>query len=179
MPLRPITVKWSNKAQEGVVYDQFTTTVGRSYARTAWIQPLAVVYWPYILYIDIGPRRAIFCIITWLPNVIRGVKINVLSYPWFTTSVSQSAFRPRTTQFILINNAFQIIAFFLRSGLQCIFHQASEILSTLTIVCSLSSKGALLCCISIISHFRQMDCCFVDSDESLLWLCWYRLDSLM
>jgi hypothetical protein len=47
----------------------------------AWIQPLAVVYWPWY----IG-------------------KIIVLSYPWytvsFTTDFSQSAFKARTTQFI-------------------------------------------------------------------------------
>jgi hypothetical protein len=37
-------------------------------------------------------------------NIIRAVKINVLSYPWYTLcytmAVSQSAFRVRTTQFI-------------------------------------------------------------------------------
>ena len=44
----------------------------------AWIQPLAVVYWLYTT----NPRGALltYKLVT---NVIREVKINVLSYPWY------------------------------------------------------------------------------------------------
>ena len=52
-------------------------------------------------------------------NINRAVKISVLSYPWYTvwytTAVSQSAFRAQTTQFIIPNNtlfSWYIITFF-------------------------------------------------------------------
>jgi hypothetical protein len=67
--------------------------------RSAWIQALAMVYWPYTT--NPGVPYSYYKLVT---NVIRAVKINVLSYPWYkvryTMAVSQSAFRAQTTQFI-------------------------------------------------------------------------------
>ena len=64
--------------------------------QSEWSQPLAVVYWPYIT----NPR----CLIA-IINVIRAVKMHVLSCPWYTVwytpAVSQSAVRARNTQFIM------------------------------------------------------------------------------
>ena len=42
-----------------------------------------------------------YCYYKLVTNVIRALKINVLSYPWYTTPVSQSAFRARPTQLII------------------------------------------------------------------------------
>ena len=47
---------------------------------SAWIKPLAVVYWPYIP----NPRGALLLNYKLVTNLIRSVKINVLSYPWYT-----------------------------------------------------------------------------------------------
>jgi hypothetical protein len=63
--------------------------------RSAWIQPFAVVYWSYTTNPDVP-----FCYYKLVTNVIRAVKINILSYRGIT-AVSQSAFRARTTQFII------------------------------------------------------------------------------
>jgi hypothetical protein len=42
-----------------------------------------------------------YCYYKLVTNVNRAVKWNVLSYPWYTTALRQSAFRARTTQFII------------------------------------------------------------------------------
>ena len=67
--------------------------------RSAWIQPLSIVIWPYNI------PEVPYCYYKLVTNVIRTVKSNVLSYQWDTVwyimAVSQSAFRARTTQFIM------------------------------------------------------------------------------
>jgi hypothetical protein len=61
----------------------------RDTMQMAWTQPLAMVYWQYTI--------KLYCYYKLVSNVIRAVKIHVLSYPWYTvsysTAVSQSAFR--------------------------------------------------------------------------------------
>jgi hypothetical protein len=48
--------------------------------RSAWTQLLAVVYWPYTT------SPVPYCYYKLVTNVIRAVKINVLSYLWYTWS---------------------------------------------------------------------------------------------
>ena len=63
-------------------------------------KPSAVVYLPYTTNPEVP-----YCFYKLVTNIIRAVKIHVLSYPWYTvwytTAVSQSAFRAQTTQFII------------------------------------------------------------------------------
>ena len=51
-----------------------------------------------------------YCYYKLVTNVIRAIKIHVLAYPWYTvgytTAVSQSAFRDRTTRFIISKYAY-------------------------------------------------------------------------
>ena len=85
---------WPIYHGEGDVHKHDTTW-------NAWRQPLDVVYRPYITNHEVP-----YCYYKLVINVIRAVKIIVLSYPWYTvwytTAVSQSAFRARTFQFIII-----------------------------------------------------------------------------
>ena len=58
---------------------------------------------PYIGHISQTPEVP-YCYYKLVTNVISAEKINVLSYPWktvYTTAVTQSAFRARTTQFMI------------------------------------------------------------------------------
>ena len=45
--------------------------------RSAWVQPLVVVYWPYTTNPEVP-----YCYYKLVTNVIRAFKIFVLSYPW-------------------------------------------------------------------------------------------------
>ena len=47
--------------------------------RSAWIQPLAVVYWPYTTNPEVT-----YCYYKLVAHLIKAVKIQVLSYPWYT-----------------------------------------------------------------------------------------------
>jgi hypothetical protein len=47
-------------------------------SQSAWTQPVAVVYWPYITNPDVH-----YCYYKLVTNVIRTVKIHVLLYPWY------------------------------------------------------------------------------------------------
>ena len=52
------------------------------------------------------PKTTPYCYYKRVTKVIRAVKINVLSYPWYTVlytmAVSQSAFRAGTTQWLML-----------------------------------------------------------------------------
>jgi hypothetical protein len=82
----------SNKARGVVVYGQYTTAKGCSYAQRNL--PIG--------HIPLTPEVP-YCYSKLVTNIIRAVKINVLSYPWFTvwytTAVSQSTLRDQATQF--------------------------------------------------------------------------------
>ena len=126
-------VRLSNQALWGVVYGQYTTAKVCSYAqcmhnatRSAWLQPLAVVYWPYTTNPEVP-----YCFYKLLTKVIRTVKTNVLSYQWYmvwyTTSFSQSAFRAQTAQFIL--SVIQHVSLIMNAdwlkphSSRCLFHK--------------------------------------------------------
>ena len=54
--------------------------------RSAWIQPLPVVYWPYRVRVRVNPQtpEVPYCYYKLVTNVIRAVNIHVLSYAWYT-----------------------------------------------------------------------------------------------
>ena len=96
----------SNKAWRGVVYmaniPRLKAVLTNNAMRSAWIQQIVVVL--YIGHIPQTPKVP-YCYYELVTIVIRALKINVLSYPWYTvwytTAVNQSAFSARTTQFII------------------------------------------------------------------------------
>ena len=47
--------------------------------RSAWTQPLAVVYWPYCISQTLEEPYCYYKLVT---NIIIAVKLNVLSFPW-------------------------------------------------------------------------------------------------
>ena len=80
------------------------------------------------------PLRCLIAIINLLPMyVIRAVKINVLSYTWYmvwyTTSVSQSAFRAWTAQFIIVFIwcVYTITVYFSLHSLMCFLLFATSV----------------------------------------------------
>ena len=85
----------SNTAQGGVVYGQYTTAKGCSYAQRN-MECLYTALNCGILAIYHKPPEVPYCYYKLVTNVIRAVKIHVLSYPWCTTAFNQSAFRART-----------------------------------------------------------------------------------
>ena len=62
----------SNKARGGVVYGQYTTGKGRPNARCK------------AECLEYHTPKVPYCYYKLVTNVIRAVKINVLSYPWYT-----------------------------------------------------------------------------------------------